>query len=99
MRDDKKTKNQLMEEMRGLRKQIAELRSMNARLAAAFDVSPAAAFMIDRGHNVVLWNRACAALTKISKEEALASRLDLSRFYKKESEPILAELILEMDEK
>lgn len=66
--------------------------------SAILDGSPMATFMIDRDHKVVLWNRACASLTQISKEEVLGNPLDLSFLYRDKPTPVLAELVLDLDD-
>jgi two-component system cell cycle sensor histidine kinase/response regulator CckA len=47
---------------------------------------------------VILWNRACAALTVTPKEQVLGRPLDLSGILKDSTVPVLAELLLDLPE-
>ncbi|MGA1875272.1 MAG: ATP-binding protein, partial [bacterium] len=50
-------------------------------------------------HHLILWNRACEFLTGISKEQALAKPVDSGIFYQGQIRPILADVVLDTDEK
>jgi PAS domain S-box-containing protein len=81
------------------RKEVEKLLSRErGRLAALLDGSPLGTFLIDSEHRVILWNRACEALTRIPRHEVLGKPLDLRTLLEKPSSPVLAELLLDMDE-
>ncbi len=52
------------------------------------------AFVIDKNHNVIHWNRACESLTGIPAEEMVGTTEPWKAFYHK-SRPVLADLVLE----
>ncbi|MEW6387599.1 MAG: MEDS domain-containing protein [Thermodesulfobacteriota bacterium] len=80
----------------GKKQLIESLRQESERHETVLDGIPVATFMIDRSRRVLLWNRACEALTGISRQAACGRPVDLSSLYKESQPSILAELILEM---
>ncbi|HEY0491003.1 MAG TPA: diguanylate cyclase [Telluria sp.] len=52
------------------------------------------AFVLDTGHRVMLWNRACERLTGVSANEVIGTRDHWRSFYQEER-PTLADLVLE----
>lgn len=52
------------------------------------------AFVIDKNHNVIHWNRACENLTGVPADDMLGTREPWKAFYH-ESRPVLADLVLE----
>jgi two-component system, cell cycle sensor histidine kinase and response regulator CckA len=69
-----------------------------SRLSSMLDGNPIPTFVIDRGHRVVLWNRACETLTGISKENVLGDEIDSTVFHSGPRKPTLADVVLESDE-
>jgi PAS domain S-box-containing protein len=54
------------------------------------------AFVIDKNHNVVIWNRACELLTGLQADEVIGTNKHWSGFYENER-PCLADMILDND--
>lgn len=52
-------------------------------------------FVIDAGHHVVSWNRACEELTGTSREKAVGRRVNVGVFYQDQHRPTLADLVLD----
>jgi PAS domain S-box-containing protein len=63
------------------------------RLAQIVDGSPVAAFVLDHGHRVTHWNRACENLTGVSASTALGTSGAWRYFYETER-PTMADLIV-----
>jgi len=76
----------------------AVLQKEQERLAIVLDGNPIPAFVIDREHKVVFWNRACETLTGVPKEKALGRPADSEAFYPGQVRATLADVVLEMDE-
>lgn len=72
------------------------LSSEHQKLSSILDGSPVSSFVIDGEHRVTAWNVANEFYTGISKEEVLGKFLDLSLLFKDKTQPILADLVLEM---
>ncbi len=62
------------------------------------DGTPMPTFAINAQHQVVLWNKACEILTSTPREKVLFHRLDSRMFYGGPHRPLLADLVLNMDE-
>jgi len=56
--------------------------------------SPIASFVIDNGHKVILWNRACTELTGYSAQEMLGTDNHYKAFYAVKR-PLIADLIID----
>ena len=74
------------------------IRQERAQLAAILDGNPIPTFVIDKNHKVILWNRACENLTRVSREKVLDRLVDPNIFYPGQDRPLLTDLVLEMDE-
>ncbi len=74
------------------------LREEREHLASVLDGSPVASCMIDCEGKVVLWNRACELLTCIGRLDVLGKPLDLKPLFEGKTLPVLAELLLKIDE-
>ncbi|MBA4359056.1 MAG: hypothetical protein C0405_15175, partial [Desulfovibrio sp.] len=70
----------------------------HSRLAAILDGNPIATFVIDRDHRLVHWNRACETLTGVGKQEVLGSAVPSGIFYQGARRPVMADLVLQMDQ-
>ncbi|MBF0475336.1 MAG: response regulator [Deltaproteobacteria bacterium] len=68
------------------------------RLSIILDGSPVPTFVVDCNRLVMLWNRACEDLTKIPKEKVIGRPVDSRIFYSGLHRPVLADLVLAMDE-
>lgn len=75
------------------------LRARRQQLSAILDGTPVATFVIDREHRVISWNRACENLTGVPREKVLGERVDSGIFYQGSARPVLADVVLDMDEK
>lgn len=64
------------------------------KLSGFVDGNPVATFIIDAGHRVVCWNKACEALTGIAAERVLGSPDHWRAFYASER-PTMADLIVD----
>jgi two-component system cell cycle sensor histidine kinase/response regulator CckA len=74
------------------------LRLESERLAAILDGNPIPVFVIDKNHRIMVWNKACEVLTGIPKNRVIGQAVDSRLFGRGEKHPVLAELVLEMDE-
>jgi PAS domain S-box-containing protein len=74
------------------------LRQRRKQLSLILDGNPIATFVIDTNHKVILWNTACEKLTGVSKAQCLGRPVDSGIFYSGTSRPVLADLVLEMDQ-
>jgi len=70
------------------------LREREQMLTSVVEGNPIATFVIDAGHRVLCWNRACAALTGWSRERMLGSTEHWRAFYAARR-PVLADLVLD----
>jgi diguanylate cyclase (GGDEF)-like protein len=64
------------------------------KLSGFVDGNPVATFIIDAGHRVVCWNKACEALTGIAAERVIGTQDHWRAFYATER-PTMADLILD----
>ncbi len=62
------------------------------------DGNPISTFVINADHHVVIWNHACEIMTGISREKVLNHPVDSRIFYCGQFRPLLADLVLDMDE-
>ena len=58
--------------------------------------SPIPTFVLNRGHRIILWNKACTELTGFTAEEMIGTENQFIPFYS-EKRPVIADLILEKD--
>jgi PAS domain S-box-containing protein len=65
-------------------------------LYTALQVFPAAAFLIDRNHTVIVWNRALEIMTNLKAEDMEGTSLPWKAFYTG-SRPCLADILLDGD--
>lgn len=69
------------------------LRQSEERLRAIVEGSPVPAFVIDKQHQVLYWNEACAEITGVPKAEVIGHSDQWKPFYSKRR-PVLADLVL-----
>lgn len=62
------------------------------------DGNPISTFVINADHHVVIWNQACEIMTGVSREKVLNHPVDSRIFYSGQYRPLLADLVLDMDE-
>ncbi len=74
------------------------LRIRRQQLSAILDGTPVATFVIDNEHRVISWNKACEMLTGVSRKKVLGRRVDSGIFYPGPKRPVLADVVLDMDE-
>ncbi|GAB6060509.1 PAS domain S-box protein [Desulfonatronum parangueonense] len=74
------------------------LRQRRKQLAVLLDGNPIATFVIDTSHRVIFWNRACEILTGVPKAQCLGKPVDSRIFYSGAVRPVLADLVLDMDQ-
>ncbi|MBI5590558.1 MAG: response regulator [Deltaproteobacteria bacterium] len=67
-------------------------------LSSLMDGNPISTFVINTDHHVVLWNHACEMLTGVPREKVLNNPVDSRIFYSGQYRPLLADLVLDMDE-
>ena len=67
-------------------------------LSSLMDGNPISTFVINTDHHVVIWNHACEILTGVSREKVLNHPVDSRIFYSGQYRPLLADLVLDMDE-
>lgn len=76
------------------RRAEAALRDSEAYLAQIVDGSSVAMLVIDAGHRVTHWNRACEAMTGTLARDVIGTRGQWKAFYPSER-PIMADLVLD----
>ncbi|MFO8009231.1 MAG: PAS domain S-box protein [Dehalococcoidia bacterium] len=104
MRDDKKTKRQLITELEQLRRTVSQPLPRSApepgsetghqQLSQILEGTSVPTFVIDHQHLVTHWNRACANLTGIPPEEVIGTSRQWAAFYSEER-PVMADLVIE----
>ncbi len=67
-------------------------------LSSLMDGNPISTFVINKEHLVVIWNHACEILTGVSREKVMNHPVDSRIFYSGQYRPLLADLVLDMDE-
>jgi diguanylate cyclase (GGDEF)-like protein/PAS domain S-box-containing protein len=75
------------------RRAEAALQESGSFLAQIVDGSSVPSFVIDDGHRVTHWNRACEMLTGVAARDMIGTREQWRAFYKSER-PVMADLIL-----
>jgi two-component system NtrC family sensor kinase len=98
MIDENKTNEQLIHELMELRKKVDALSSMESALKE-FSVNlvqnlAAPTFVLDNGHRVILWNRACEELTGIKAADIVGTDEQWKPFYS-HKRPVLADIIID----
>lgn len=76
------------------RRAEAALRESEAYLAQIVDGSSVATLVIDAGHRVTHWNRACEMMTGMPAGDIIGTRQQWTAFYPSER-PIMADLVLD----
>ena len=71
----------------------AAQRHLQLLLAQIIDGDPVPTFVIDAGHTVTHWNKACAAVTGVATDEVVGTRRQWAPFYPAER-PVMADLIV-----
>ncbi len=77
---------------------VTEIHRTAELLSVIMDGNPIPTIVIDRGHRVILWNRAMELLTGVKREQVLGRIGDSSVLWGQEAMPFLVDLVLEMDE-
>ena len=98
MTDENMTREQLMQELAQLRKQVDAFSLMGAALndfsANLVQNSAVPTFVLDTSHRIVLWNRACEELTGIKAADIVGTDKQWEPFYDLKR-PVLADLIID----
>jgi len=108
MNDNRKTKEQLIQELEDLRRRIAELdkseterkrveevlRESEQRLNNILHGSPTPAFVINKDHQVMYWNKALEEMSGIKTEEVVGTNQHWKAFYS-EKRPCMADLLVD----
>ncbi|SFM27481.1 PAS domain-containing sensor histidine kinase [Methanolobus profundi] len=71
-----------------------ELQDKKNELFQIVNGSPIPAFVINKDHNIIYWNRACEKATGIKAHEVIGTRDSWMAFYKEER-PVLADLVVD----
>jgi signal transduction histidine kinase/CheY-like chemotaxis protein len=67
-------------------------------LSTLLDRTPIAAFVINRDHLMVIWNRACEILTGVERDKVLNLPVDSRIFYSGQYRPLLVDLVLDLND-
>jgi PAS domain S-box-containing protein len=98
MDDENKNREQLIHEVIDLRKQIEttnrEIKEQKEFFENLILNLAAPTFVLDRNHQVVLWNRACEEMTGIIAADIVDTDEQWKPFYK-QKRPVLADLIID----
>ena len=98
MTDENMTREQLMQELAQLRKQVGAFSHMEAALndfsSNLVQNSAVPTFVLDTSHRIVLWNRACEELTGIKAADIVGTDKQWEPFYDLKR-PVLADLIID----
>jgi signal transduction histidine kinase len=70
----------------------------NDCFSSLMDGNPISTFVINTNHHLVIWNQACEIMTGVSREKVLNHPVDSRIFYSGQYRPLLADLVLDMDE-
>lgn len=73
---------------------VTSLKQQQKFISQLLDFLPVAAFVIDKRHKVLFWNRACENLTGIKRDNILNTDEHWKAFYD-EKKPLLADLVLD----
>jgi two-component system NtrC family sensor kinase len=108
MKEDRKTKAELIEELTRLRRRLARhekrapgsSKPRNKGLAPPYEKllihSSTPTFALDRSHRIILWNRTCEELTGVRAADVLGTDTHWRAFYKTKR-PVLADIIIDGD--
>jgi PAS domain S-box-containing protein len=88
----------ILNDVTDLKRSERAVKDEQERLLAIFDGNPIPTFVIDRDHKVILWNSACEILTGVPRGQALGRPVDSSVFDPCRRRPVLADLVLGMEE-
>src|ERR1039457_532091 len=98
MTDASKTKEQLLHELVELRKRVDAFSRMESALeelpANLFQNSAVPTFVIDNGHRVMLWNKACEELTGIKAIDIVGTDEQWKPFYDNKR-PVLSDVVID----
>jgi signal transduction histidine kinase len=101
MKDEEKTKKELIGEIKALRRRVGRLeisearrRESEERLYRILRQSPIPAFVIGKDRRVIYWNRALEELSGIASRAVIGTREHWRAFYKKKR-PCMADLLIE----
>ena len=87
MEDEQKTREELLHELADLRRQIItgnqDLKAQKEFFENLVQNSAAPIFVLDRGHRVILWNRACEVMTGIEAAGIVGTDEQWKPFYSK----------------
>ncbi|MRR54868.1 MAG: PAS domain S-box protein [Deltaproteobacteria bacterium] len=83
--------NEMLADMERQNKEIQEQKDFTEKILLN---SAIPSFVLDAGHRVIIWNKACEKLTGIKAEAMLGSRETWKGFYQ-EARPVLADCILD----
>jgi PAS domain S-box-containing protein len=111
MTDRLKSDNDHAREIQSLRCQIKEIRQADVqstrvedelkeseqRLKSVVSLSPIPAFVIDRDHKILYWNKALEQLTKIKAEDVIGTSQQWRAFYSKKR-PCMADLLVSREQ-
>ncbi len=59
--------------------------------------SPIPTFVIDKNHQVILWNKACTELTGMDAKDMIGTDKQYMPFYPQKKRPVIADLIVDCD--
>jgi signal transduction histidine kinase/HPt (histidine-containing phosphotransfer) domain-containing protein len=97
MNDTSKSKEQLINELTGLRKQLAALNCVEAvQMEFSENLlqnSAVPTFVLDSQHRVIIWNRACEELTGLKRADVVGTEEAWRAFYP-QKRPVLADIVL-----
>jgi two-component system NtrC family sensor kinase len=98
MDDEKKSREELLNELIDLRRQI-EICNRDTRTQKEFfenlvQNSVVPTFALDSSHRVIIWNRACEELTGIKAADIVGTDEQWKPFYR-QKQPVLADLIID----
>lgn len=89
----------LEEELRHLRERSSwqeKLAREKRTIEGIIEGSPIPAFVIDREHKIILWNKACAELTGFDSKDMIGTDRQYVPFYP-EKRPLIADVIVDSD--
>jgi PAS domain S-box-containing protein len=111
MTDIRKSDNDHVREIQSLRRQIKKLQQAESKRKLAEDAlkeseqrlksvvsrSPIPAFVIDKDHKILYWNKALEQLTKIKAEDVIGTSQQWRAFYRKKR-PCMADLLVSREQ-
>ncbi|MCX7816961.1 MAG: PAS domain S-box protein [Syntrophales bacterium] len=86
----------LKEYASNLQKELERNITLQKTLEGVIEGSPIPAFVINKSHRIIFWNKACEELTGYSAKEMLGTDLQYKPFYG-EKRPVIADLIVDSD--